>query len=79
VHVAHIEENMHTVFLCKSLMNGHLKDLRIAVRTTSKHILQIRHRHDPLGSGNGLVACFCEHGNKLSDSIKGSAKPIPSC
>jgi hypothetical protein len=41
VHVAHTErKKMHRIFLCESLMNGHLKDLCIAVRTTSKHILE---------------------------------------
>ena len=39
----HIQrEKMHTVFLCEGLMNGHLKDLCIASRTTSKHILEIK-------------------------------------
>ena len=33
---------MHTVFLCEGLMNGDLKDLRIAGKTTSKHILEIK-------------------------------------
>ena len=33
---------MYTVFLCEGVKNGHLKDLCIAVRTTSKHILEIK-------------------------------------
>lgn len=42
VHVAHMEgKKVHTAFLYESLMTGHLKGLRIAVRT-SKHILEIQ-------------------------------------